>query len=61
MSCNPYSPRWLTSVGAAVGKPRKEGFIAPAEFTPHTRCLVGWVWDENIWPWKAVKAKKVIL
>ena len=51
----------MTSVGAAVGKPSKEGFVAPAEFTLHTRCLVGWVWDEEIWPWKAVKAKKVIL
>lgn len=53
-ACDPIVRR-LATVKAT---PLQEGFFAPAEFSPHTRCLIGWVWNEQIWPWKAAKAKK---
>lgn len=55
--CVSYSPRRLAT-GPADAKPHQEGFFAPAEFSPHACCLIGWAWNEQVWPWRATRVKK---
>jgi agmatine deiminase len=38
---------------ATAGTPRADGFVMPAEFAPHERCLIAWptptraYWDDH--------------
>lgn len=39
--------------------PQKDGFFAPAEWAPHSHCIVGWPWRQEIWPCKGGPVHKV--
>ena len=45
----------------ALLTPKEDGFRAPAEWEPHSACLIGWPWRKNVWPGEAVRAQRAFL
>ena len=43
---------------SSASSPKGDGFRAPAEWEPHSACLIGWPWKKSIWqePAKAQRA-----
>ena len=43
-----------------MSTPKGDGFRAPAEWEPHSACLIGWPWRKTIWQ-DMVKAQRAFL
>ena len=44
----------------AMSTPKEDGFRAPAEWEPHSACLIGWPRSKTIWQ-KPAKAQRAFL
>ena len=43
-----------------MSTPKGDGFRAPAEWEPHSACLIGWPWRKTIWQ-DLMKAQRAFL